>query len=108
LRMTKQAYCVGIRRSVHLGTHLALAEARCVLFQTGPRVKEGPTSIVPQARTNKRTEPSESGLLSLACRAIMSGVPEQGSFIERKEERWKVVQGNVEKSVSETLPNRNS
>jgi hypothetical protein len=28
-------------------------------------------------------------------------VPEQGSFIERKEERWKVVQVNVEKSVSE-------
>jgi hypothetical protein len=70
--MTKQAYCVGIRRSVHLGTHLPLAEAPCILFQTRPRVKEGPTSIVPQARTNKRTEPSESGLLSFARRAIMS------------------------------------
>jgi hypothetical protein len=28
-------------------------------------------------------------------------VPEQGSFIERKGERWKVVQVNVESSVSE-------
>ena len=28
-------------------------------------------------------------------------VPEQGSFIERKGERWKVVQVNVETSVSE-------
>jgi len=28
-------------------------------------------------------------------------VPEQGSFIERKGERWKVVQVNVETSVGE-------
>ena len=28
-------------------------------------------------------------------------LPEQGSFIERKGERWKVVQVNVESSVSE-------
>jgi hypothetical protein len=28
-------------------------------------------------------------------------VPEQGSFVERKGERWKVVQVNVETSISE-------
>jgi hypothetical protein len=33
-------------------------------------------------------------------------VPEQGSFIERKGERWKVVQVNVESSVSEPFQAR--
>jgi hypothetical protein len=28
-------------------------------------------------------------------------VPEQGSFVDRKGERWKVVQVNVERSVTE-------
>jgi hypothetical protein len=33
-------------------------------------------------------------------------VPEQGSFVERKGERWKVVQVNVETNVSEPFTAR--